>query len=115
MGGTAGFEGGYTIKRTIRWGSRPVVGGGPNFSSGAPPRSPAPSFDHFPFGPAILRRRVPSGTCAWVRRNFSLGPAGRCDGEEAAEGRKWGGGERGPKGTGGGKSGRPAKCVGRPA
>src|SRR5439155_5709236 len=26
---------------------------------------------HFPFGPAILRRRVPSGTCDRVRRNFS--------------------------------------------
>src|SRR5207245_7120112 len=35
---------------------------------------------HFPFGPAILRRRVPSGTCAWVRQNFFLGPAGRCEG-----------------------------------
>ena len=44
---------------------------GPQFSSSAPPRSPAPPFDHFPFGPAILRRRVPSGTCARVRRNFS--------------------------------------------
>src|SRR5438552_12419426 len=31
-------------------------------------------------------------TCAWVRRNFSLWPAGRCEGEEAAEGRKCEGG-----------------------
>src|SRR5437870_6564024 len=31
---------------------------GPRFFSSAPPRSPAPPFDHFPFGPAILRRRV---------------------------------------------------------
>src|SRR5438034_6349767 len=35
---------------------------------------------------------APSGTCAWVRRNFSLGPAGRCESEEAAEGRKCEGG-----------------------
>src|SRR5205809_3674912 len=65
----------------------------PQFSSSAPPRFPAPPFDHFPFGPAILRRRVPSGTCARVRRNFSPWPAGRCEGEEAAEGRKCEGGE----------------------
>src|SRR5437867_5596809 len=39
----------------------------------APPRSSAPSFDHFPFGPAILRRRVPSGTCAWGRQTCSNG------------------------------------------
>src|SRR2546422_11255348 len=46
----------------------------------------------------MLRRRVRSGTCAWVRRNFSLGPAGRCDGEEAAEGRKCEGGAVGGEG-----------------
>src|SRR5438876_716998 len=50
----------YTIQRTIRWLSRTAVRWGPQFSSSAPPRSPAPPFDHFPFGPAILRRRVPS-------------------------------------------------------
>src|SRR5437660_2195191 len=83
----------YTIQRTIRWLSRTAVRWGPQFSSGAPPRSPAPPFDHFPFGPAILRRRVQSGTCAWVRRNFSLGQPARGEGEEAAEGRKAGGGE----------------------
>src|SRR5213594_1709694 len=49
----------YTIQRTIRWlKNRCQVG--PQFSSSAPPRSPAPPFDHFPFGPAILRRPVPS-------------------------------------------------------
>src|SRR5438477_178609 len=50
----------YTIQRTIRWLSRTAVRWGPRFSSSAPPRSPAASFDHFPFGPAILRRPVPS-------------------------------------------------------
>src|SRR5437879_1607759 len=40
----------YTIQRTIRWlKNRCQVG--PQFSSSAPPRSPAPPFDHFPFGP----------------------------------------------------------------
>src|SRR5207247_8312358 len=77
----------YIIHRTLRWLSSAAVRG-PQFSSSAPPRSPAPPFDHFPFGPAILRRRVPSGTCARVRRNFSPWPAGRGEGEEAAEGRK---------------------------
>src|SRR5438477_9445239 len=78
----------YAIQRHVSWVSRTAVGWGPQFSSSAPPRSPAPPFDHFPFGPAILRRRVPSGTYARVRRNFSPWPAGRCEGEEAAEGRK---------------------------
>ncbi len=41
----------YTIQRTIRWLSRTAVRWGPQFSSSAPPRSPAPPFDHFPFGP----------------------------------------------------------------
>src|SRR5437016_8158045 len=85
--GTARVERGYVLKTVAEQVSRTAASWGPQFSSSAPPSSPAPSFDHFPFGPAILRRRVPSGTCAWVRRNFSLGPAGRCDGEEAAEGR----------------------------
>src|SRR5207253_6091232 len=31
--------------------SRTAVRWGPRFSSSAPPRSPAPPFDHFPFGP----------------------------------------------------------------
>src|SRR5438876_722105 len=50
----------YTIQRTIRWLSRTAVRWGPQFSSSAPPRSPAPPFAHFPFGPAMLRRRVQS-------------------------------------------------------
>ena len=42
----------YTIQRTIRWlKNRCQVG--PQFSSSAPPRSPAPPFDHFPFGPRL--------------------------------------------------------------
>src|SRR5947209_6899533 len=44
----------YTIQRTIRWLSRTAVRWGPQFSSSAPPRSPAPPFDHFPFGPEAL-------------------------------------------------------------
>src|SRR5207302_2450403 len=64
----------------------------PLFRSSAPPRSPAPPFDHFPFGPAILRRPVPSGTCAGVRQNFSHGQQAGATGEEAAEGRKCEGG-----------------------
>src|SRR5438876_7466356 len=40
--------------------AEPLSGGAHNSSSSAPPRSPAPPSDHFPFGPAILRRRVPS-------------------------------------------------------
>src|SRR5437660_1179193 len=87
MSGRLGSRVEYTIQTCDPSVSRTAVRWGPQFSSGAPPRSPAPPFDHFPFGPAILRRRVQSGTCAWVRQNFSLGPAGRCDGEEAAEGR----------------------------
>src|SRR6266568_482539 len=51
---------GYTIQTCDPSVSRTAVRWGPRFSSSAPPRSPAPSFDHFPFGPAILRRRVPS-------------------------------------------------------
>src|SRR5437667_5064944 len=45
----------YTIQRTIRWLSRTAVRWGPQFSSSAPPRSPAPPFDHFPFGPGLMR------------------------------------------------------------
>src|SRR5438552_7172478 len=46
----------YTIQRAIRWlKNRCQVG--PQFFSSAPPRSPAPPFDHFPFGPAILDRK----------------------------------------------------------
>src|SRR5438876_10617068 len=51
---------GTGYKPAIRRLRRTAVRWGPQFSSSAPPRSPAPPFDHFPFGPAILRRRVPS-------------------------------------------------------
>src|SRR6266571_4248101 len=83
---------GTRYKPAIRRLSRTAVRWGPQFSSSAPPRSPAPSFDHFPFGPAILRRRVPSGTCTGVRQNFSHGQQAGATGEEAAEGRKCEGG-----------------------
>src|SRR5213595_940438 len=43
---------GYTIQTCDPSVSRPAVRWGPRFSSSAPPRSPAPSFDHFPFGHA---------------------------------------------------------------
>src|SRR5438093_130118 len=53
----------YTIQRTIRWlKNRCQVG--PQFSSSAPPRSPAPPFDHFPFGPGLRHIVVPSRPCA---------------------------------------------------
>src|SRR5438034_6865824 len=65
----------YTIQRTIRWLSRTAVRWGPQFSWSAPPRSPAPPFDDFLFGPAMLRRRAP------VRPYFPAWPAGRCEGE----------------------------------
>src|SRR5438552_13410462 len=81
----------YTIQTCDPSVSRTAVRWGPQFSSSAPPRSPAPSFEHPPVLPSLLRRRV-SRTCAWERRNFSLRPAGRCKGEEAAEGRKGEGG-----------------------
>src|SRR5206468_7666465 len=55
-----GVESRTRYKPAIRRLSRTAVRWGPQFSSSAPPRSPAPPFDHFPFGPAILRRRVPS-------------------------------------------------------
>src|SRR6266566_3421671 len=45
----------YTIQRTIRWLSRTAVRWGPQFSSSAPPRSPAPPFDHFPFGGSAVQ------------------------------------------------------------
>src|SRR5947199_140810 len=86
-----GVERRYTIQTCDPSVSRTADRWGPQFSSGAPPRSPAPSFDHFPFGPAILRRRVRSGTCAWVRRNLSPLPAGRGDGGGSGGGKEMSG------------------------
>ena len=60
---------------------------GPTILFGCPAKIPRSFLRSFSLWARHLRRRVPSGTCAWVRQNFSLGPAGRCDGEEAAEGR----------------------------
>src|SRR5207247_3391651 len=57
-----------------------------------PLTTPSPSIDHLTLGPAILRRRVPSGTCTGVRQNFSHGQQAGATGEEAAEGRKCEGG-----------------------
>src|SRR5207244_8943103 len=53
--GTASGRESYTIQTCDPSVSRTAVRWGPQFSSSAPPRSPAPSFDHFPFGPAIFR------------------------------------------------------------
>src|SRR5437899_4940432 len=85
----------YTIQRTIRWLSRTAVRWGPQFSSSAPPRSPAPPFDHFPFGPAILRRRV--------SRALGCGGIFPCDQQAGARGRKRG--REGNEGAGGGGAG----------
>src|SRR5207245_2043372 len=87
LSGRLGARVEYTIQTCDPSVSRTAVRWGPQFSSGAPPRSPAPPFDHFPFGPAILRRRVQSGTCAWVRRNFSLGQQGSGKGGGGAAGK----------------------------
>ena len=49
--GTTRVENRYTIQTCDPSVSRTAVRWDPRFSSSAPPRSPAPSFDHFPFGP----------------------------------------------------------------
>ena len=49
---------GTRYKPAIRRLRRTAVRWGPQFSSSAPPRSPAPSFDHFPFGQAAEALRV---------------------------------------------------------
>src|SRR5438034_11009946 len=48
-----GVESRTRYKPAIRRLSRTAVRWGPQFSSSAPPRSPAPPFDHFPFGPRL--------------------------------------------------------------
>src|SRR5437773_962969 len=53
--GTARVERRYTIQTCDPSVSRTAVRWGPQFSSSAPPRSPAPSFDHFPFWPRTCR------------------------------------------------------------
>src|SRR3989449_11376488 len=58
----------YTIQRTIRWLSRTAVRWGPQFSWSAPPRSAAPPFDHFPFGPPFCGDQCPSERGRGVRR-----------------------------------------------
>ena len=49
--GMARVERRYTIQTCDPSVSRTAVRWGPRFSSSAPPQIPAPSFDHFPFGP----------------------------------------------------------------
>ena len=51
--GTASGRESYTIQTCDPSVSRTAVRWGPQFSSSAPPRSPAPPFDHFPFGPRL--------------------------------------------------------------
>ena len=53
MSGRLGSRVEYTIQTCDPSVSRTAVRWGPQFSSSAPPRSPAPSFDHFPFGPGL--------------------------------------------------------------
>src|SRR5438034_705603 len=56
---------GTRYKPAIRRLRRTAVRWGPQFSSSAPPRSPAPPFDHFPFGHA---RASCSVRCLTLRR-----------------------------------------------
>src|SRR5438874_5695226 len=67
QGTASGRESGTRYKPAIPSLSRTAVRWGPRFSSSAPPRSPAPSFDHFPFGPPFLGR-VLRGCMALVWR-----------------------------------------------
>src|SRR5438128_10989053 len=94
-GRTASGRASYTIQTCDPSVSRTAVRWGPRFSSSAPPRSPAPPFDHFPFGPAILRRRV--------RRALWCGGIFHCDQQPAARG--GGRGREGGEGVGGGRGG----------
>src|SRR5207245_10939496 len=96
-GRTASGRASYSPYTTLFRSSRTAVRWGPRFSSSAPPRSPAPPFDHFPFGPAILRRRVRSAPCSCGLLNCSLQPGARGagGGRGGREGRAEGGGERG--------------------
>ncbi len=78
---------GTRYKPAIRRLRRTAVRWGPQFSSSAPPRSPAPPFDHFPFGHArvfisawvtrvsTLRfiRIIRSPRCLTIQRNVKTG------------------------------------------
>src|SRR5207245_7143227 len=93
-GRTASGRASYTIQTCDPSVSRTAVRWGPQFSSSAPPRSPAPSFDHFPFGPAIC-----GDEC---RAERALGCGGIFPwGQQAGAT----GGERGGGGKGGGRRG----------
>ena len=66
---------------------------GPTILFECPAQIPRSFLRSFSLWARHLRRRVQSGTCAWVRRNFSRGQQAGATGEEAAEGRKCEGGE----------------------
>ena len=99
----------YTIQTCDPSVSRTAVRWGPQFSSGAPPRSPAPSFDHFPFGPAICGDECRAERALGCGRIFPCGQQAGATGEEAAEGRKCDGGAMGTKSTRDVKSVRHSK------
>src|SRR5207244_3252004 len=104
-----GVESRIRYKPAIRRLSRTAVRWGPQFSSGAPPRSPAPSFDHFPFGPAICGDECRAERALGCGRIFPCGQQAGATGEEAAEGRKCDGGAMGTKSTRDVKSVRHSK------
>ena len=104
-----GVESRIRYKPAIRRLSRTAVRWGPQFSSGAPPRSPAPSFDHFPFGRAILRDECRAERALGCGRISPRGQQAGATGEEAAEGRKCDGGAMGTKSTRDVKSVRHSK------
>src|SRR5207248_83189 len=78
--GTASGRESYTIQTCDPSVSRTAVRWGPQFSSSAPPRSPAPSFDHFPFGPSTLRSCLRRCMRAWVSGIFWTGTRVRSGG-----------------------------------
>src|SRR2546430_16554906 len=98
--GTTRVENRYTIQTCDPSVSRTAVRWGPQFFFECPAQIPRSSLRSF-----SLWARHPAETSAElnvrsVRQNFFLGPAGRCEGEEAAGNllcwaRKQGGGESG--------------------
>ena len=68
--GTASGRESYTIQTCDPSVSRTAVRWGPQFSSSAPPRSPAPSFDHFPLWAQALVVLFPSDHAIFGNRNF---------------------------------------------
>src|SRR5436309_11136678 len=71
---------GTRYKPAIRRLRRTAVRWGPQFSSSAPPRSPAPPFDHFPFGPRprlLLRSLSQSEKYIILSRLNQVGASGQ--------------------------------------